>query len=407
MYNIKAAVLIHIEDKPMKTKIRTILIFAMMLALAFTYTFSYADDESMELVVKDSRAGHEQNVTLTQPQLEEVAAAEGNKSYNYAGRNHYYSVHTYSAQKGPTVKGLLEKASIDTDTLEDNTVIKIVGSQGFTKRITWKQLTESRYYFPNLSAGTAKGNYGTSESRSGAVKVPAIIALNNHSKFCVGQLRPNEKNIPMYVDEVAAGEPTGIEILSEAPKTCAAITQSSPAAGTVYIGTKVDFIDPEPKVQNQVLYCVDSSDFLNKGIVYNYNNYYVTDILTNGPVLNKLGKHYIKVRSEEFGRKASAVKTFNYTVIDIKNVTSVSLSRVTKNKVKATWKAAGGAKGYTVYYKRAGTSTWSKYSTTKRTFTKVLKHKKKYYYKVRAYKTINGKKHYSPKYSKTNSITTK
>lgn len=70
-----------------------------------------------------------------------------------------------------------------------------------------------------------------------------------------------------------------------------------------------------------------------------------------------------------------------------------------KQQATVSWKKSVGASGYEVYRATKKTGKYTKVATVKSTKTsytnKKLKSKKGYYYKVRAYKTINGKKVYS------------
>ncbi|MDE6413124.1 MAG: fibronectin type III domain-containing protein, partial [Eubacterium sp.] len=93
---------------------------------------------------------------------------------------------------------------------------------------------------------------------------------------------------------------------------------------------------------------------------------------------------------------------------------TVTLSSVSSKKSKqftAKWKKVTGS-GYQIQYstsknfsKNKKTVTVSKNSTTSKTISK-LKSKKKYYVRVRAYKTVNGTK-YCGAWSKTKAVTTK
>ena len=93
---------------------------------------------------------------------------------------------------------------------------------------------------------------------------------------------------------------------------------------------------------------------------------------------------------------------------------AAKLSKITagKKQFKATWKSVKNIDGYQIQY-----STSSKFKSGNKTITvkgykstskivKKLKAKKKYYVRIRAYKTINGKKQYSA-WSSKKSVTTK
>ena len=91
-----------------------------------------------------------------------------------------------------------------------------------------------------------------------------------------------------------------------------------------------------------------------------------------------------------------------------------SIKKLSKGKKKftVTWAKVSGVKGYQIQYssdkklkKNNKSVTVTKQKTTKATVKK-LKSKKKYYVRVRTYKTVNGKKIYSP-WSKVKSVKTK
>ena len=95
-------------------------------------------------------------------------------------------------------------------------------------------------------------------------------------------------------------------------------------------------------------------------------------------------------------------------------VTPAKLSKVTaaKKSFKASWKAVSDITGYQIQYstdksfkKNKKTVTVSKSKTTSKTVKK-LKAKKKYYVRIRTYKTVSGKKYYS-EWSKAKSVKTK
>ena len=94
------------------------------------------------------------------------------------------------------------------------------------------------------------------------------------------------------------------------------------------------------------------------------------------------------------------------------NKTSIKKSKAKKGSVELTWSKAKGVKGYEIqlatdkkFKKNKKAVTIKKRKTTKTTVKK-LKAKKKYYVRIRTYKTVNGKKVYSS-WSKVKSVKTK
>lgn len=77
-----------------------------------------------------------------------------------------------------------------------------------------------------------------------------------------------------------------------------------------------------------------------------------------------------------------------------------SAKKQSAKSVRLTWKKVKGCAGYEVYMSKKKNSGYKKIATLKKakkvTYTKKkLKKKKTYYFKVRTYKTVNGKKYYS------------
>ncbi len=93
---------------------------------------------------------------------------------------------------------------------------------------------------------------------------------------------------------------------------------------------------------------------------------------------------------------ASAKTVSIYT---LKKLSTPTISKASSSKVKVKWKNIGGESGYQISRstKKKGTSIVTTYKTTSGT-SKTLKTTKgkTYYYKVRAYKTVDGKPIYGP-----------
>lgn len=91
------------------------------------------------------------------------------------------------------------------------------------------------------------------------------------------------------------------------------------------------------------------------------------------------------------------------TVTTVKAPSSVKV-KTAKKSARLTWKSVSNCGGYEVYRATSSKGSYSKVTTIKKRSTvsytaKKLKAGKKYYFKIRAYKTVNGKKVYS-KFSK-------
>ena len=100
------------------------------------------------------------------------------------------------------------------------------------------------------------------------------------------------------------------------------------------------------------------------------------------------------------------------TVISKPKSASIKKVKGAKKAILVTWKKVSGVSGYEIqlatnkkFKKNKKTVTIKKQKTTKTTVKK-LKAKKKYYVRIRTYKTVNGKKVYSS-WSKVKSVKTK
>ena len=103
-------------------------------------------------------------------------------------------------------------------------------------------------------------------------------------------------------------------------------------------------------------------------------------------------------------------KTITFKIVP-KTVTNLKLANSKSNSVKLTWSKVSNSSGYEIYRANSKNGTFSKIkditknSTLSYTNSKLTK-KKTYFYKVRAYKTVNNKKIYGS-FSSIKSITVK
>ncbi len=117
--------------------------------------------------------------------------------------------------------------------------------------------------------------------------------------------------------------------------------------------------------------------------------------------LSKVTTYKIRVTAYKTIDKKAVYSTVSTTITTSTAPAKVTLSKVTAGSKSAavSWKTVSGASGYQVQYstsskfKSAKTATVSKGSSKKTTIKKLTKGKT-YYFKVRAYKTVDGKKVY-------------
>ncbi|MCI8307833.1 MAG: hypothetical protein HFH14_07270 [Lachnospiraceae bacterium] len=135
-------------------------------------------------------------------------------------------------------------------------------------------------------------------------------------------------------------------------------------------------------------------------------NTYTDEKLTQGTQYRYRVRAFIKVNDKNvYGKYSTKLKTYTKP----KKVTLKA--KAGTRKATLTWSKVTGATGYRVYMKKSGSSKFSKIkqitkgSTVSYTKTKLTKGKT-YYFKVRAFRTVNGKKIYGA-YSKIKTVIVK
>lgn len=117
----------------------------------------------------------------------------------------------------------------------------------------------------------------------------------------------------------------------------------------------------------------------------------------------KAGTSYkFKVVAYKTVKKKEYVGSYSSVLTTATKPTTPGISKLTTKSKKATvqWKKISGASGYEICMATSKKGKYTKVATVEKGSTvkytkKSLKKNKKYYFKVRAYKTVNGKKIYS------------
>lgn len=103
---------------------------------------------------------------------------------------------------------------------------------------------------------------------------------------------------------------------------------------------------------------------------------------------------YITIDGKKYASPdGSAVK-----ITTLKKITGVKIKTVSKTHNKISWKNIDGETGYQIARSASKTKNYKVVKTVsaKYSYAKLKKTSKKYYYKVRAYKTVDGKRIYAP-----------
>ncbi len=113
-------------------------------------------------------------------------------------------------------------------------------------------------------------------------------------------------------------------------------------------------------------------------------------------------KYYYKVRAYQYQYSKKVYSSFSTIVsaIPVLAGTSSKAALAGYDRVRITWTKSPEATGYEIYRADSSTGTYRKVTTTTNNSTfsytnSGLSYGKKYYYKIRSYKTVSGKTNYS------------
>lgn len=372
-------------------------------------TFKYSVAEHVTVI--DETANADNKTSFTKKQLLDLAKEEAGgslNSYNYSAYNHMDNYDENKDIKGVTVEKLLQEAGVDVDSLDGDTRVKFTGYDGFSKILTAEQLfKEKRYYFPNGSEGTGLGRKGSPAALDNKVETPAIIGFDDYeddnfgdATFAVAQVTPNEKNKPVFVQNLLYGT---ITILAEpAVKS----TQIQSITENVYVGNEVKFDIPANEYDSLIYYTIDGSDPVINGHIYNYDNFYRDDVRTYGPSFAEPGEYTLKIVVKHHGKLDSDVKEFKINAQDIGRTTGISAKLSAYNTVTVSGYKTAGANNYIIYYKASTDSSWKTYKTAKTSASIKCSPGKTYSFKVLPYAETRDIEAIYGDYSKTVAIKT-
>lgn len=232
-------------------------------------------------------------------------------------------------------------------------------------------------HVPSATVKDVNGNTLGKESFSIGVPVSAVK---------VGRHRVNVT----FKGEYSGKKETYFYILPKAPKTATAKLRTATGG---YDDVKFSW-SKSTGASGYYVYCKKSTDKEYTYLTRTTTTSYTKKNLTDGV------KYYFKVvpyYKDGDDRYASR----SYKTVSIYTLKKISTPKLSKSgtRVKVSWTNINGETGYQISKstKKSGTNIVSTYKTTKGTYKKIKASKgKKYYYKVRAYKVVDGKKVYGP-----------
>ena len=324
---------------------------------------------------------------------------------SYSGYNTYPTLSFKENVTGISVKDILKDAGF-TDYSKNGTITFTTGADKYSTTFTLDELFgTARYYYPNAAVGTNnKGAMASQSAYEGKKEVPVIIETAGSCNLELGQIAPNEQNFAECVDNMLTLGVIEINTKDSVAK-CPKIGEVTPAPGSI-IETGKSIKLPYPTKENKrirIHYIIDPADGevpTEGSAIYNYSPNRWSENLVNAPKFDTTGVHTIVARNIGYGKLDGEIATYTYTVVLAKP--SVTL-KAGKKQIKASWKKVAGADGYEVYRSVKKKSGFKLIKTVGDVSAvsyvdKNIKSGKTYYYKVRAYESVNGTLEYG-KYS--------
>ena len=334
---------------------------------------------------------------------EDVAAISEAETYTYSGYNTFPNIKSKENVEGIPVKKIVKDATgKDVSEFSGSGTIRFTGTDGYTAVFTFDQLFGSeRYFYPNASSATdRKGGAAGADAYEDKQPVPAIIDLSDNNTLMVGQIAPNEQSWPQCVDYML--NLGCIDIVTAPAEKLSAPSPKTASGSVVKPGTAIRFPFPsDENKRDKLYYIVDPAPGEIPGpgdAFYYYAANSWPEELVNPPVLDKNGKHTISLVLTSYGKLDSPVMTLTYYVTPEVGKPAVKL-KAGKKRITVKWSKAANANGYVIYRSTKKSSGYKLIKTIKNGNTvsfvnKKLSKGRKYYYKVRAFRTVGDKNIY-------------
>jgi len=302
--------------------IRTMLMVALFTAvLLLAKVPAHADTGAALTVQKDGETLKE----FSLEDLQQIAADEGNLSYDYSAWNTYPSFSEYKDVHGPTVTGVLLASGIDPEDIQETWTLTFTDQEtgGYKAALTGKQLFEDRYYYPNGRQIDPDDGIVTDAAYSDAVKVPAIVTTESENpksnRVFVGQAAPNEENNPLFVKDLSAH---GYIMISTDPApVCKPVTADPENLTTWRAGKEITLSSANNYEYDKIYYTIEAVDDTSSDAsadpgygctIYNWGP--KQDIELKPVLPSGKAKARLKVIVKGYGKQDSKVQKFTYNI---------------------------------------------------------------------------------------------
>ena len=303
-----------------------------------------------------------------------------------AGTNQYYRVRAYRKVNGVNVWGALSTSVVAKPIPATPTGVKAVSAGYNSVKLTWNKVAGATGYliyrydttakaYKYLTATTALSytNTGLTTNSTYHYKVRAYRKVGTANVYGAFSATGYAKPIP--------ATPTGVKAVS-AGYNSIKLTWNKVAGATGYGIYRYDAATKTYKYYKATL----NLNFTDTGLTAGTNQYY-------------------RVRAYRKVNGANVWGALSTSVVSkpIPATPTITAKNAGSRKIRISWNKISGASGYEIYRSTSKSGTYSKVKTvtsgsTIRFTNSNLTKGKTYYYKVRAYRTVSGKKVYG-KYS--------
>ncbi len=298
------------------------------------------------------------------------------------GKKYYYIVR--AVYEGGVVSEY--SAAVDGRALDKPAIVSVVSKSSKKLEITWKKVSGAEGYYIFRENGDSYDKIATIKSGSTVSYVDSVSKNNKNYSYKVQAY--NTKNGKTGVGSLssaksgrAVGKPTITSVLSKNDNTLTVTWKKVDGASGYVLQRSTSKDSGYKKIAT-----------IKKGSTISYND----------DTVKKNKTYYYRIQSYQDADGEKGYSGYGNPVGGKTLVKTKITSVVSKDAKTLTvkWNKVSGASGYEVYRSTSKNGSYKKVTTIKKGSTtsyndKDLKAGKTYYYKVRAYKSVDGKKGYS------------